>query len=231
VSHQVEKTRSYVKSKLGLYPSLFVPAFRLFGPKGKQNLLINKNTQIVIEGAPRSANTFSVVAFQAAQKEEVTIAHHLHSFAQIKRGVEMNIPVISLIRNPIDSVKSLKQRYPYTDESAELRKWISFQNAVCSVRDHVVIADFEKVTTDFGSVIAEVNKTFGTSFDEFEHTEKNVNSVYDSIDKISKNQKTSNSGVSRPIAEKLNARQSMEFSFDESLEREALQLYMYLTKH
>src|SRR5207247_8264431 len=36
-------------------------------------------TEICIEGFPRSGNTFAVIAFQQAQTRTVSIAHHVHA--------------------------------------------------------------------------------------------------------------------------------------------------------
>ncbi|RMG27959.1 MAG: hypothetical protein D6732_19595, partial [Methanobacteriota archaeon] len=73
-----------VKHALAPYPFLFVTAYRLFAPAHlRMEKLIGARTEIVIEGYPRSANTFAVVAFRLAQNRPVKIAHHLHMEAQI----------------------------------------------------------------------------------------------------------------------------------------------------
>ena len=50
------------------------------------------------------------------------------------------------------------------------------------IRDALVIATFEEVTSDFGAVTHRVNERFGTRFREFEHTEANVEQVFALID-------------------------------------------------
>ena len=59
-----------------------------------RNLLVKKDTEIVIEGYPRSANTFAVAAFLLAQGRPVKIAHHLQVPAQVIQGVQWNITTI-----------------------------------------------------------------------------------------------------------------------------------------
>jgi hypothetical protein len=58
---------------------------------------VSRTTQLVIEGYPRLGNTFAVVAFLQAQKEDVRIAHHLHAPAQVIRAARWRIPTIVLI--------------------------------------------------------------------------------------------------------------------------------------
>ncbi len=54
-----------LRSFFGKYPLLF---YFLYGLLPKNRMLsVNRNTQLVIEGFPRSANTFAVVALQNAQ--------------------------------------------------------------------------------------------------------------------------------------------------------------------
>jgi hypothetical protein len=45
-----------------------------------------------------------------------------------------------------------------------------------------VVGSFDQVTTDFGAVIRRINRRFGTSFVEFEHSAANVKKVFEAID-------------------------------------------------
>src|SRR5207249_3563902 len=64
-----------------------------------------------------------------------------------------------------------------------LGAWVKFYETVVPVRDRVVTADFVEVTTDFGEVIRSVNRRFGTDFGEFDHTQENVDRVFELIEK------------------------------------------------
>jgi len=74
-------------------------------------LLFNKNTDLVIEGFPRSGNTFLTVLIMKLFPSK-NIAHHLHIFSQIKFGVKRKLPTYLIIRNPEDAVRSLCIRQP-----------------------------------------------------------------------------------------------------------------------
>jgi hypothetical protein len=60
----------------GKYPLLF---YFLYGLVSKNRMLsVNRNTQLVIERFPKSANTFAVVSLQNAQSVKLQLAHHMH---------------------------------------------------------------------------------------------------------------------------------------------------------
>jgi len=131
--HMIQNLKHLVRSYTGLHPDLF---FRLYGVKSKnKKLFVNKKSELVIEGFPRSGNTFAVVAFQSAQKRNVKIAHHLHVPAQIIRAVNMNIPALVLIRNPSDSIASLMVRHPHVAPHLAIKDFCRFYSVLLPARD------------------------------------------------------------------------------------------------
>jgi len=74
--HNFTEMRFALRAALGQHPWLYF-ALQHLRPS-RRHLLVTKDTEIVIEGYPRSANTFAVVAFLLAQGHPVKIAHHLH---------------------------------------------------------------------------------------------------------------------------------------------------------
>lgn len=147
-------------------------------------LAVHRDTQVVIEGYPRSANTFAYVAFAMAQPAPVRIAHHLHSVAQIRRGVRLGIPTIVLIREPREAILSVAIRKEHSDLQWAVDEYVDFYTAMTSLTERVVIAEFREVTGDFGAVIRRLNSRFGTAFAEFEHTDESVAACYKEIDEI-----------------------------------------------
>jgi hypothetical protein len=142
--------------------------------------------ELVMEGFPRSANTFAVVAFRQAQERDVPMAHHLHIEAQILEGVRLGKPVIVLIRKPADAVKSLIIRHPSTDVESAFKRYISFYKNVEKVIDKVVLADFDVVTSDLGAAILELNQKYKTNFKVFESTPENIEQVYSEVGAINR---------------------------------------------
>ncbi|HEX6961976.1 MAG TPA: hypothetical protein VF175_08930 [Lacipirellula sp.] len=147
-------------------------------------LAVHGDTQVVIEGYPRSANTFAYVAFTMAQPQPLRIAHHLHSVGQVRRGVQLGIPIIVLIREPREAILSLAIRKELTDVEWAVDEYLDFHAAMESLTDRFVLAEFHEVIKDFGAVIRRLNRRFGTTFVEFEHTEENVAACYRQIDEI-----------------------------------------------
>jgi hypothetical protein len=143
---------------------------------------VSRTTEIVIEGYPRSGNTFAVVAFRMAQDREIEIAHHLHAAAQIKRAARLDVPAIVLIREPSEAVLSLVVRDPHASMRWALRSYIRFYSTVVPYLEKTVVAPFATVTSDLASIIRMVNTRYGTAFKEFVSTEDALNSVRQTVE-------------------------------------------------
>jgi hypothetical protein len=167
----------------GKHPSAFYGLYRL--SRKDRARVVTPDTQLVMEGFPRSANTFARVAFNSAQSERVRIAHGLHVPAQVIRAAQWRIPTLVLIRKPKDAVLSFAVRDPISVDQA-LRYYLSFYETVEKYRDSYVLGLFEEVTEDFGGVIRRINDRFGTTFSPFSHDERNVDGVFARIEENSR---------------------------------------------
>jgi hypothetical protein len=79
--------REWARRYIGRHP--FYNFYRL--RPSYRDLLVDRRTQIVIEGFPRSGNTFAVVALQQAQRESVRVARHLHMPEQVIRAAKSGV--------------------------------------------------------------------------------------------------------------------------------------------
>jgi RNase P protein component len=86
----------------------------------------------------------------------------------------LGIPTIVLIRDPEEAVLSLSLWTPHITLGEGLRDYIRFYRRILPYRDRFVVATFEEVSTDFGEVIRRLNERFGSTFQEFQHTDANV---------------------------------------------------------
>jgi hypothetical protein len=197
------RVRHRLRNFLSRYPRLFLPAARRRYPL-KKTRVVSAGAELVIEGFPRAANTFAVEAFELAQPGPVKVVHHLHAPAQIIAAVRMGIPTLALIRDPEEAIVSYLIRDPCATPRSAVIRYIRFYEAVARRRDRLVVADFPEVTTDFGSVIREINRKFGTAFAEFEHTEENVRRCFEVIEAGNRESHGSlvESTVSRPSEER-----------------------------
>jgi hypothetical protein len=142
---------------------------------------LRRDTQLVIEAAPSSANTFAVAAFNFAQPHRVPLAHHLHAPAQVSGAIRAGVPTLVIIRTPREVVVSDATRHGIGLVDA-LRDYLAFYRVVSANRPGLVLVSFDAVTTDFGSVTTLVNERFQTDFAAFEHTQVNVDHVFGVIE-------------------------------------------------
>lgn len=169
---------------VGAHPGIFLPLMSIIVPEKLKPLLIKKNTQMVIEGFPRSANTFFTVAFTLAQKKNVRIAHHLHKEVQVLAAATRNIPVCVLIRQPVDAVRSYLVYQQNVSEEMAFRKYSRFYNTIFPLINRCYVAFFEDVINDAEGTMNGINNKFGTSFATMPHTQENIDAVMKRMEEI-----------------------------------------------
>jgi hypothetical protein len=166
----------------GEHPTL-VPLIARRRDQDRMGLLtIDRRTELVLEGYPRSGNTFAVGAFRAAQQRPTRVSHHVHAPAQILVATRRQVPTLVLIRRPVDAALSLVAFLPYLSLKGALKGWLSFYERVRPLLRDIVLAEFDEVTADFGAVTVAVNARFETTFGVFVHDEVNTASVYRDLD-------------------------------------------------
>lgn len=172
-----------------------VQAFRL-RESPAHKWVITKEHEIVIEGFPRCANSFSVRAFQFSNDSgrKVKIATHLHTTATILLGVKWGIPTLVLIRDPECAVPSwlglgvqLKKTNLLSAGKGRIRshvaywthRYTEFYNKLIAVQSRVVVGDFDLVIQDFNQIITALNEKFQRNYLPFEHNKENVSKIFD----------------------------------------------------
>ena len=136
----------------------------------------------MIEGMPRSGNTFARHAFDLAQAAPLVVSSHVHTPSAVVAAVRCDIPTLVLVRRPLDTVISLVIAAPHVTLDAAVDEWIHHYEVLWPLRDSFVVATFDEVTEDFGAVTERLNRRFGTSFDRFQPTEENIAAVFASIE-------------------------------------------------
>ena len=172
--------RFALRNLFGRYPALF---FLIYGIRPRnRRLSVRRKTELVIEGFPRSANTYTVVALKLAQQREIKIASHLHVPAQVIKAAKLRIPTLVLIRNPKDAVTSLLVRNPQIGSRQALRAYSMFYNALSPYIHECVLATFEAAIQHLDRVIEDVNACFGTELSLPKMTDRVIQKVYKQID-------------------------------------------------
>lgn len=171
--------KHWIRIALGPYPRLFFPLARF---KEGHRAAVGKDTELVIEGFPRSGNSFAVNAFELVQPRPVRLAHHLHAPAQIILAARRDLPILVLAREPVAAASSLVIRHPHISLRMALYEYMRFYETIAPYRDKFVVGLFDQVTNDYGEVIKRINQRFSTGFALFEHNEMNVQKSFDVIE-------------------------------------------------
>jgi hypothetical protein len=147
---------------------------------------ITDATQIVIEGYPRSGNTFAFFALKHAEAlkgRDVEIASHVHTPSQVKLAVHLRYPTLLVIRTPLDAVVSLLIAAPHVRFPSAIHEWIHHHEELLPYRDDLVTGSFPEVTKDFGAVTQRVNERFATDFACFDPTPEDTEAVFAAIER------------------------------------------------
>ena len=149
-------------------PELYLPAARLAARRG----IVCRETDIVIEGYPRCANSFAEAAFRVAQNSAVRMGHHSHAPAQVLAAVRWGIPTVVLFRDPDDAVVSRMMRSEWMTARSAYEEYNWFYQSIWPSIDNCVLSSFELTTRSFGEVIERVNVRYNTSFARFDDADK-----------------------------------------------------------
>ncbi len=125
---------------------------------------LSDRTNLVIEGFPRSANTYTAIAFYMVQVVPPRSVDHTHAVCTVRGAVARGIPVVLLYRHPDDACLSLVIREPQFTLAEAYRYYHHFYQQVLPDAPGCVLAAFPDVTRDMDTVIARVNWRYGTAF-------------------------------------------------------------------
>ena len=139
--------------------------------------LTTEETDLVIEGFPRSANSFMLRAF-ALLNPTARVAHHVHVPMQIIKAVALDIPAILLIRDPLNALSSLLIVDRRLSLPLAIRSYINFYERVHTALGHVVIAPFDRVIDAPHCIIQAVNDKFGTGFHARPLTDDDIATIF-----------------------------------------------------
>lgn len=125
---------------------------------------VRRSTKVCIEGYPRSANSYALLAFRR-WNPGLRVANHLHTPLQVTRAVRLEVPCAVLIRPPVDAVASvLVMERERISDTAAYRAYIHFYSRALRVRNLVVVAPFADVTRDPAAMVDRINAVYGTAF-------------------------------------------------------------------
>jgi hypothetical protein len=167
-----------IKSAVAARPTLAVAVSRVRRP----HHALRRDTDVVIEGYPKSANGFVSHAFQMAQPQPIEIAHTTHASGQVIAGCRRGVPALVLIRPPAAAVSRIALVRPQISLELLLKGWIRFYRPLMPWRGRFAVGPFAAVTTDLGAVMTAMNERLGTRFTPFEHTPENQREAFRALE-------------------------------------------------
>lgn len=117
------------------------------------------DTEIVIEGYPRSSNTFTVDMIQLLMEghgPHRRIAHHTHSVTNVELGLAFGVPTVVLVRRPEDAIVSYLV-YSGRPVNACVSVYQDFY-APLAGRTGYIVGAFEEIVGDFNAFLARLNR-------------------------------------------------------------------------
>ena len=120
------------------------------------------STDLCIEGFQSSSNSFVYNVFRLLAPE-LSIGHHTHSVANLKRARQYNIPTLVLYRDPSGAIPSLAARFKPSLENSIVR-YVRFYRYVLQHTDAFILASFEETTRDIAATIQRVEATSRLEF-------------------------------------------------------------------
>ncbi len=125
-------------------------------------LVCNANTDLVIEGFPRSSNSFTIWMLNLLQGQgpRLKIAHHTHSVDNFRLAQAFEVPAAVLVRQPEDAILSF-MIYSGAEVAVASNRWLQFYEETLEVLDAPLVLPFETVTQDFNQVVERLNAMAG----------------------------------------------------------------------
>ncbi|NDV63051.1 hypothetical protein G0Q06_11355 [Puniceicoccales bacterium CK1056] len=163
------------------------------------NRLVRRNSELVIEGYPRCANSFAVKAFRQVNdpSNKLHIGTHTHSPANIIMAIKWKVPTVVLIREPeeailskpakvleFEEIKGLDPSKGIADKGLKLltlywtRRFSQFYQRLEPWAGQFVAANFETTTRDFPTIINQLNDRYGKNYKPFYSTDENNQEIF-----------------------------------------------------
>ena len=217
----MKKLRRKFRSYISKYPKIYIPLARHVRKRG--NNILSKSTEMVVEGFPRSGNSFVEAALIFSQKRELVLGHHTHTAAHVILAVKQSVPCLVLIRAPREAARSLIMLAPDTiDAKMALREYITFYETIEPFRYGFVIGEFNILTKSFGAIIEELNTKFEMDYLDFDHTKENVLEIFTILDNLSTLRGNAPDGVEQysllATVEMKNAREKKKLEIDKQFD-------------
>ncbi|WP_404324956.1 hypothetical protein HA399_10765 [Cobetia sp. UIB-001] len=124
---------------------------------------VTPKADLVIEGFPRSANTYLHRIIRAATDNKLLIANHVHRAQQIKMAMRYKIPTFVLFRHPLDCISSYLVREPGLSVDECVQSYINFAEEVLVYKDYknLYIITFDNLIINSAHISSNILNVLG----------------------------------------------------------------------
>jgi len=200
--------KEWLRGFMTAHPEIYFTLTRTPDHKRKW---VRPDSELLIEGYQRSANTFATNAFLHLNGRDFRLAHHLHAVAHVVRACRMKVPVLLLVREPLGCVSSRLLRHPHFDPAAMLYRYTDFYSRLLSRADDVVVARFDCFIDQFNTYVKALNAKYDSTFVDRPLLEQDQEEIQARIRQINYNMgNVSDIQVSIPTEEKKKSKVQIE---------------------
>lgn len=122
---------------------------------------ITDETDLVIEGFPRSGNTYCAETFRLVGGPGFEVVSHVHHVAQVKSSIRRGVPTILVVREPVGCLASYLVAGPHATVRGVLREYIAYHEGLHRQIPSCMVVDFAELTSDVDAAIGRANRLFG----------------------------------------------------------------------
>lgn len=133
-------------------PRLYLPLAQRRNPG---RIPMDASADLVVEGFPRSGNSF-LMSWFACANPGLRIASHLHSIANVTAALRLGVSAVVVIRPPATAIASLALFSPAEPLDQHIARYRRFHRGVLAVAGDVVISPFPTTTGDPARVVEAV---------------------------------------------------------------------------
>ena len=125
-------------------------------------------TRIVVQGFPRSGNTFLQVVLAECGEEPIEVFAHMHSPTVFRYALDQEIPVIMPVRAPLQSVASLIVWNKWHPIRA-IDHYLSYYRNARRYLNDIAVAEFANFTRDTPTFLRRVEAITGIVYRRDDH--------------------------------------------------------------
>ncbi|MEL7221594.1 MAG: hypothetical protein AAGJ93_09765 [Bacteroidota bacterium] len=135
-------------------PFFYKIFFALFRQSKVRTRLPNPQSRFYFGGYPRSGNSYLTNLFEELHPG-VEFSHHLHAIAATKIALSRNVPVVIIVRHPVECISSLLVMNQKDDQQRNqqllqqyVAEYITYHSTILKRRKELEVIIFEAVTQD-----------------------------------------------------------------------------------